>query len=112
MVDVPPETCVFTAPAEDDLFAIWSYIAADSPEAADRVESEIYLACRFLAAHPLTGHTRADLTNRPVRFWALPRYSNYLIVYDPNPTPLHILRILHGARNTSRELKTPGEGYV
>lgn len=104
MVDSPPKTYVFTAPAEDDLFAIWSYIAADSVEAADRLESEIYLACRFLAGHPLAGHSRAELTNRPVRFWASPRFSSYLIVYDPDSKPLRILRILHGTLDATREL--------
>ena len=95
---------VLAKPAEEDIFSIWSYIASDSVEAADRVESEIYSACRFLANHPLAGHVRPDLTGHPVRFWALPRYTNYLIVYDPNTTPLRILRILHGALDAEREL--------
>lgn len=98
---------VVTALAEEDIFAIWSYIAADNVEAADRVESEIYSACKFLAGHPSAGHSRTDLTNRPVRFWTLARYPNYLIVYDPNSTPLRILRILHGALDAERELTTP-----
>jgi plasmid stabilization system protein ParE len=98
---------VVTAPAEEDLFAIWSYIASDNVQAADRVESEIYSGCRFLAAHPQAGHSRSDLTNRPVRFWSLPRYSNYLIVYDPTSVPLRILRILNGALDAARELNAP-----
>ena len=93
-----------TSPAEEDLFEIWSYIASNSVEAADRVEAEICAACRFLAIRPLAGHPRTDITSRPVRFWVLPHYSNYLIVYDPNSEPLHILRILHGARNASQLL--------
>ena len=31
-------------------FEIWSYIAADSPQAADRVENAIYKACAFVAS--------------------------------------------------------------
>ena len=95
---------VLAKPAEEDLFSIWSYIASDNAEAADRVESEIYSACRFLANHPQAGHVRPDLTSHPVRFWALPRYTNYLIVYDPNATPVRVLRILHGALDAEREL--------
>lgn len=34
-----------TPKAEADLFAIWSYIAADNTDAADRVETVIYEAC-------------------------------------------------------------------
>jgi len=51
---------VVTAPAEEDLFEIWSYIASDSVDVANRVEAEIYAACRFLAIHPLAGHLRTD----------------------------------------------------
>ena len=32
----------FTPQASGDLFEIWSYIAADNPEAAGRVENAIY----------------------------------------------------------------------
>lgn len=34
--------------AKTDIFDIWSYIAGDSPDAADRVEQAIYDACAFL----------------------------------------------------------------
>jgi plasmid stabilization system protein ParE len=96
-----------TSKAEDDLFAIWSFIARDNIEAADRVEVAILDACGFLAAAPLRGHLRTDLTSLPVRWWTVLRYPNYVIVYDPGTKPLQILRILHGARNVSRHLQTP-----
>jgi antitoxin ParD1/3/4/toxin ParE1/3/4 len=50
--------------AKADIFYIWSFIAQDSEDAADRVEQEIYSACGFLAAAPLRGHSRRDLTSR------------------------------------------------
>jgi plasmid stabilization system protein ParE len=59
---------VFTPEAEMDLFEICSHIAQDSPESAARVESELYKTCRFLASKPYAGHSRPDLTARPVRF--------------------------------------------
>lgn len=89
----------FTPQALDDLFDIWSYIAQDSPAAADRVEEAIYQACELLAKSPLAGTVRKDLTSLPVRFWVVPPFPNYFLVYDPEAKPLQIIRILHGARN-------------
>jgi len=94
-----------TPKAKADLREIWSYIATDSVEAADRVEAAIYDACVRLAKAPLQGHTRKDLTQLPVRFWTVVRYRRYVIVYDPLGRPLKIIRILHGARDVARELK-------
>ena len=34
--------------AKADIFAIWSYIADDSEDAANRLEREIYDACAFI----------------------------------------------------------------
>jgi plasmid stabilization system protein ParE len=96
-----------TPKANADLLEIWSYIAADSIESADRVETAIYDACAFLAQAPLRGHGRKDLTSLPVRFWTILRYPNYVIVYDPEARPLNIIRILHGARDLAREPTTP-----
>ena len=93
-----------TSKAEDDLFTIWSFIAQDGLDAANRVEAAIHRACTFLAAGPLRGHIRQDLTDLPVRFWTVLRYPSYVIVYDPASNPLRILRILHGARNISQQL--------
>jgi plasmid stabilization system protein ParE len=89
----------FTPQALDDLFQIWSYIAGDNPEAADRVEEVIYLSCEFLSNSPMAGLVREDLTALPVRFWQVQPYRNYWLVYDPVSTPLRIIRILHRARN-------------
>lgn len=95
---------LLTPQAEEDLFSIWSYIARDSAEAADRVETHLYAAFAFLASAPNVGHFRPDLTHRPVRFWTEPRYRNYVIVYDPDLHPLRIIRILHGALDIPRRL--------
>jgi plasmid stabilization system protein ParE len=96
---------VLTPEAEADLFEVWSHIAQDSVESADRVEVELYKACTFLASRPHAGHFRSDLTTRSVRFWTVPRFVRYIIVYDPKPHPLRILRILHGARDLGAELR-------
>jgi plasmid stabilization system protein ParE len=76
-------------------------------DAANRVEAAIFGACAFVAESPLRGHTRADLTALPVRFWTVQPYRNYLIVFDPATDPLQVLRVLHGARNFQRILAPP-----
>jgi|ERR1700721_418343 len=88
-----------TPQALDDLSDIWVFIARDNFEAADRVEQAVYQACELIAASPLAGSMREDLTALPVRFWLVQPYTNYLIVYDPKTSPVPIIRILHGARN-------------
>jgi plasmid stabilization system protein ParE len=97
---------LLTPQAEDDLFDIWSYIAQDNLDAADRVETQIYTACAFLSSTPKAGHVRSDLTDRKVRFWTLPHFSHFVIVYDPASDPLRIIRILHGSRDLPSQLAT------
>lgn len=92
-----------TPAAEDDLFAIWVYIAPDNLVAADRLEVDILNACEKLAERPDLGHFRRDLTDKPVRFFLV--RDNYLIVYDPASEPLAVLRVLHGARDAVAELE-------
>lgn len=91
-----------TPAAEDDLFEIWAYVAADTFETAERIEGEILDACVRLVARPDLGHFRRDLTDKPVRFF--PVSGTYLIVYDPVAEPLEVIRILHGARDATAEL--------
>ena len=74
-------TYALTPLAKADIFEIWSYIANDNEEIANRVEQAIYDACEFVARAPLCGHLRRDLTPRPLRFWTLTRYPNYMLVY-------------------------------
>jgi plasmid stabilization system protein ParE len=73
----------FTPQALNDIFDIWSFIARDNLDAADRVEEAIYQACELLSGTPLAGRIREDLTSLPLRFWLVQPYSNYFIVYDP-----------------------------
>jgi plasmid stabilization system protein ParE len=95
----------FTPQATADLDGIWWFIAMDSIEAADRVETEIIATCYRLAKSPLIGSKRPDVTPLPVRFWALPRYPNYAIVYRPRAKPLEVIAILHGKQNLNKVLR-------
>jgi antitoxin ParD1/3/4/toxin ParE1/3/4 len=85
-----------------DLVGIRRYLQNEaSVEIAERVERAIREKIVFLTTMPGAGHWRRDLTNEPVKFFAV--YS-YLIVYRPETKPLHVVAILHGNRNVQRIL--------
>ena len=95
----------FTPQATEDLDVIWWFIAKDNRDAADRVEMEIIATCRRLAKHPLIGTRRQDITPLAVRFWTLPKFSNYVIVYRPDTAPLQVVAVLHGRRDLKKILE-------
>jgi plasmid stabilization system protein ParE len=103
-----PPACQFTPKALDDLDEIRTYIAADSADAASRVETAIFEACEGLARHPLLGSKRKEITPLPVRFWVVTRYPNFIVVYRPDTKPLQIIAVLHGKRNIRRLLEERG----
>jgi plasmid stabilization system protein ParE len=92
----------FAEEAETQLLEILGFLADESESAAVRVRHAIYDAVGKLADRPGIGHTREDLTDRPLKFWTV--YS-YLLVYDPLSRPLTIVAVLHGARDVERLLK-------
>src|SRR5258708_521258 len=94
-----------TALATEDLDGIWWFIAADNEDAANRVETGIVSMCRRLARSPCLGHRRPEITPLPVRFWTVPRYPNYVIVYRPETKPLQVVGILHGKQRLNDILK-------
>ena len=91
--------------ARADIFSIWSHIAEDSEASANLVVQAVFDSFAFLAEGSLRGHARPDLTSRPLRFWTLPSYSNYTVVYRPMTDPLSVIAVLHGKRNIRRVLK-------
>lgn len=101
---------VLTPLAKADIFQIWSYIAVESVDAADRVEQAPHEACSFLAENPWRGHSRPDLTTHPLRFWTLTRYPNYAVVYRPDTVSLQVVAVLHGKRNIRRLLRQRPRG--
>ncbi len=82
--------------AYTDLEEIWEYIAADNLDAADRVLEEIFDAIQSLVPFPYTGHSRPDLTARPLRFQSV---RDYVVAYAPDEKPLAVIAVLHGRRN-------------
>lgn len=91
-----------SAEAQNDLFEIWQRIARDSIDLANRIEREFYALFESLARMPRQGHVRKDLTTRPVLFF--PLYS-FLVIYQPDITPLRIMAVLRGKRNVKHILK-------
>lgn len=99
---------VLSPEAREDLREIRDYLVAEGGRRlAQYVLQEISAAFQLLASHPGAGHLRQDLTSLPVKFW--PVFS-YLIVYDPAPRPLAIVRVLHGRRDVEAILRRAQSG--
>jgi len=84
-----------TAEAEEDLIAIWDYIALDNPNAADRLLMKLKEKFQLLADNPELGATRTDIA-KEMRYLAT---GNYLLLYRVKAGGVDIVRVLHGARN-------------
>jgi antitoxin ParD1/3/4/toxin ParE1/3/4 len=91
-----------SAEAQNDLFEIWRRISRDSLDLANRIEGEFYSLFESLGRMPGQGHSRKDLTKRPVLFF--PLYS-FLVVYQPEVKPIRIMAVLRGKRDIKRVLR-------
>lgn len=87
--------------AARDVREIWAYLAEHSIQALRRVRIQIFEACQRIAENPGAGHSREDLTDKPVLFWPV---GSYLIIYNPVRNPLEIVRVAHGSRDIPRLL--------
>jgi toxin ParE1/3/4 len=85
--------------ADADIDGIWSYIAEDNEDAADKVENAIRAAVHRLAANPGIGHKHPSVRIPRYRFWVV--YS-YLIAYTVKGQTLTVVRVVHGARDLGR----------
>ena len=96
-----------SGPAKEDLWEIWGYLAEHaSLDIADRVVSELHAAMEKLVEMPGSGHLRMDLAGEALRFWSV---HSYLVVYQPESTPLVVVRLLHGARDVKTLLEEDSE---
>ena len=81
-----------TEQAEADLDDLWAYIAANNPDAADRMVDAVLEASRVHVRFPGMGQNRDDL--RPgLRCFVV---SPYVVFYRPVEETIEVLRILHG----------------
>lgn len=87
--------------ARDDLDAIHSHIAADNPEAADRVLDSAFDTFGLLIQNPELGRVRTFSGPRlqGLRSIGVRAYPNYVIFYRVRQTAVEVVRVLHGARN-------------
>jgi len=59
-----------TPSAEEHVGDVVGFIATDNEDAAVRVRNALNAAFDLQASRPGTGHTRDDLTERALKFWA------------------------------------------
>ncbi|HEY7300470.1 MAG TPA: type II toxin-antitoxin system RelE/ParE family toxin [Xanthobacteraceae bacterium] len=83
-----------TARAEEDLIAIWRYVAGANPSAADRLLDLLDERSRALARNPQMGMARDDVAPG-VRHLPVGRY---LILYRALEDGVEVVRYVHGMR--------------
>ena len=86
---------------EEELWAIWEFIAQDNPEAATCVVEAAYQTFRALAATPGLGRPRhfRNPRLRDIRSWRISGFDNYLIFYRIVPPGVQVLHVYHGAQD-------------
>lgn len=101
---------IWRAVAEEDLTEAYWFIAADSPEAAERLLDAVGNAALLLLKNPLAGSPRTFRSPRAkgIRSWALRDFPHYLFFYRVAGEDLEIVRFLHGARDLPRVLDEDG----
>ena len=90
--------------AQRDLEGVCSFIAADNPQAAERVRITILDTADLLAGNPELGRRIQDAAPRhaDLRWAVVPRFRNYLIFYRPFEDTIVVVRVLHAAQDWTR----------
>ncbi|HEY4922257.1 MAG TPA: type II toxin-antitoxin system RelE/ParE family toxin [Xanthobacteraceae bacterium] len=91
----------YTGSALADLGTILDYIAAHSPQGAERVQGRIQALVDLLLRHPHAGVRTDDPTIRRLTTSPYP----YLIFYEVTETEI----IVHAVRHAARRPLAPGE---
>ena len=97
----------FTRAAESDLADIRAYIARDNPAVAKSFVETIVALCGNLAATPQMGSPRPDL-GAGIRLLVARRH--YAVLYRIGENDVHVIRVIHTARDIRRLLGTPAPG--
>lgn len=85
--------------ADEDLIEIWTTIATENPNTADRVLDAIEARWQQLARHPYSGMARDDIAAGVRHLVA----SQYLTLYRVTHEYVEIIRVLHGRRKIDRD---------
>ena len=94
----------FSPVAGRDLDGIFHHIAADNPDAAERVRQFILNTADFLAQHPELGRPIRNSAPRhaQIRWFVAPKLRNYLIFFQPFRETIMVIRVLHAAQDWTR----------
>jgi toxin ParE1/3/4 len=94
----------FSPKAARDLEEISGCIAADNPEAAERVRRIILNTADLLAQHPELGRRIRKAAERhlQIRWFVVSKFRNYLIFYQPFQETIMVIRVLHAAQDWTR----------
>lgn len=85
-------------PAKNDLIEIWTYVAENGPEAADRLINRIRSRCEVLARLPQMGRLRPELAEG-IRSFPVGRF---LILYRERRGGIEVARVRGGEMDLSR----------
>lgn len=91
----PPLAIRRSALARTDIRDIWLYLAERNPAAADRVLDAIERIFHVIAAHPLIGRERSELSPGIRSFVVM----SWVVFYRAQRDAIEILRVVHGARD-------------
>jgi toxin ParE1/3/4 len=90
----------FSTRAQHDLKAIWLFIHAENPSAADRLLKSIDDRIQQLRDHPFSGQPRYDL-GPGIRHLVA---GQYLVLYRVTDAFILIVRVFHGNRRLPSRL--------
>src|SRR4051794_21099354 len=94
--------------AREDVEAIARHIAHDNLAAALRFYDATELDFDFLSTWPGAGpQIEPPIESAPdLRFWPITRFRSFLIIYRSLPDGVEIARVIHGARDMFRVLRS------
>jgi len=92
------KTLRVSAQAQEDLLEIWEYFANNNPETAIRLFKTFREKFLILLDHPLIGRERNELL-LGLRSFSV---GKYLVFYQPLADGIEVVRVRHGASDTSR----------
>jgi toxin ParE1/3/4 len=87
--------------AELDVIECAVFLARTSDEAAARFMAAVESTFEKLARSPLVGRRveRPALIGQGLRWWPIEGFPNHLIFYRQVEDGIHVVRVLHGARD-------------
>ena len=84
--------------ARTDLIEIWTFLAAESERAADRVLDRIGAKLELLVRQPNLGRLRHELHSSLRSF----PVGDYVVFYQVAGRSVTVARVLHGSRDLTR----------